>query len=85
MQEIVLVVSLLAILGVAALFLAVLRETAPGEPGWSRPESQGRLRARLVVGAVVLGLVLTVATLVPWPHAVPAGQGVVPVNIRARM
>lgn len=85
MQEAVLVVSLLAILAVAALFVLVIRESGPGEPGWSAPEAAARLRGRILAGAILLGAVISVATLVPWPHAVPTGPHVTPVHVRASL
>lgn len=83
-QETVLIVSLVAIAAVAWAFVRVLRELAPAAaaaPG----DMVARLRTRILQGAVVLGVIVALATLLPWPHAVPAGANVVPVHVRASM
>jgi cytochrome c oxidase subunit 2 len=83
MQEVVLLVSLLAIAAVVAAFGRVLRELAPSEP--MAPEAVTRLRSRILWGSGVVGVAIALATLLPWPHAVPAGPAVVPVRVRASM
>lgn len=83
MQETVLVVSLAAIAAVVVAFVRVLRELAPGEPA---PAGRvDRLRSRILWGSGVVGVAVALATLLPWPHAVPAGPAVVPVHVRASM
>lgn len=83
MQELVLLVSLLAMTAVVVAFGRVLRELAPGEP--APAEAVARLRSRILWGSGVVGVAIALATLLPWPHAVPAGPGVVPVHVRASM
>ncbi len=83
MQETVLVVSLAAIAAVVLAFARILRELAPGEP--PPGEAVARLRARILWGSGVMGVVIAFATLLPWPHAVPSGPAVVPVHVRASM
>jgi cytochrome c oxidase subunit 2 len=85
MQELVLTVSLLAIAAVAGAFLHVLRGLAPQPRGPAGTDGLARLRRRILWGAGVVGVVIAVATLLPWPHAVPAGHGVVPVHARGSM
>ncbi len=84
MQAIVLVLSLSAIAAVAAAFLMVLRGLAP-VAGGGPSDAVGALRSRILRISAVLGVPIAIATLVPWPHAVPAGSQVVPVHVRASM
>jgi len=84
-QELVLAVSLLAIAAVAGAFVGVLRGLEPGPESPLAGDRLARLRQRILWGAGLVGLVIAVATLLPWPHAAPAGQGVVPVHVRASM
>lgn len=85
MQELVLTVSVLAIAAVAGAFLRVLRGLAPQPRAPAEADGLARLRQRILWGAGPVGVVIAVATLLPWPHAVPAGYGVVPVHVRASM
>lgn len=85
MQETVLLVSLLAIAAVAGAFVAVLRALDPAGGPPASGEALGRLRSRILWGSGVVGMAIALATLLPWPHAVPAGPAVVPVHVRASM
>lgn len=85
MQEIVLVLSLAAIAAVVVAFLAVLRRLEPAAAAGGPTDTVDALRRRILWGAVIAGTAIAVATLLPWPHAVPAGPGVVPVHVRASM
>lgn len=79
MQPLVLVVTVLAM---AAVF-AVFAWAALASPRAVDPARAERWRAGTIVALAVGGIVLALATLVPWPHTPQAGppQGIV-VNAR---
>lgn len=67
MQIIVLSISLVLMAFIAAQFLAAARSA----PGSAPPGAEGK-RTMLIMGLVVLGVIVSVASLARWPHAVDA-------------
>jgi cytochrome c oxidase subunit 2 len=78
MQPYVLVISFLLMIVVAAVFWWAVRHSAIEEPGLSG-HVEG-YRGGLFWGLVVLGIVVAVATLRPWPYDVSAADDVVTVT-----
>lgn len=76
MQTLILIVTLLVMMGVLALILRAVRATEGPEPSANAPKT----RSRLIWAMVVLGLVVSVASLREWPHA-QADTDAVVVNI----
>ncbi len=76
MQSTVLVVTLILMVVVACPFVMAVH-AADGEeaPGAVEPR-----RNKLIWGLVAAGIVITLASLREWPHAIAAGEGVVQVN-----
>ena len=76
MQSTILLVTLLAMMGVLALILrAVLATEGPGPS-----ETAPRTRTKLLWAMVVVGVILSTASLRDWPHTSAAGDAMV-VNI----
>lgn len=76
MQPTVLIVTLVLMAVLALAFLLTVRASAgTGEPGDPEPR-----RKVLIWFLVVAGVVITVASLRPWPHAVALGDQVIEVN-----
>ncbi len=76
MQTTILAVTLVLMAVVAFTFWKVAA-AVNAETG---PSNVGSKRSRLFWTLVVLGILVTVASLRPWPHAVAAGGGIVQVN-----
>lgn len=76
MQSAVLFVTLILMIAVALPFVKAVRSTgADGVPDKVEPR-----RNRLIWALVLAGIVITVASLREWPHAIAAGDDVVQVN-----
>ena len=78
-QITVLIVSLLLMAVVAAIFIrAVWSAKARDSAGPSE-----KTRSRLIYGMLLAGVVLTISSLLPWPHAISAESrtGVAPVTV----
>lgn len=72
MQSIVLAVSLGLMASIAAAFAGVIASSQSGSPA-QKPKSAETYRSRLLVGLLVLGGLVTLGSLRPWPHALAAG------------
>lgn len=77
MQITVLTLSLLLMALIAIAFISSVRAAGRGEPV---PHGE-RLRTQLLVGMLVVGIVVSVASLWTWPHAVSAAQASTTVNV----
>jgi len=76
MQFTVLVVTLALMLAVALPFLNAVRAVgADGAPGAVEPR-----RNKLIWALLAAGIVITVASLREWPHAIASGDEVVQIN-----
>ncbi len=76
MQSTVLVITLVLMIAVALPFVKAVRSAgADGAPGNAEPR-----RNKLIWALVAAGVVITVASLREWPHAIAAGDDVVQVN-----
>ncbi|MDH3658659.1 MAG: cytochrome C oxidase subunit I [Alphaproteobacteria bacterium] len=76
MHMLVLVITLLLMAAVAWFFVSAVRQSPEGA-------GSGNLASRrtpLIWGMVIVGLVVSGATLWPYPHAVSAGDDIVTVN-----
>ncbi len=76
MQLTVLVITLVLMAVVSAVFIATIRSTDKS----SELANVDQMRSRLVWGLLVLGAVVTIASLSTWPHAVRSNSDVVTVN-----
>ncbi len=77
MQVTVLALSLLLMALVAVAFVTSIRASGRGEPA---PGGE-RLRTRLILGMLAVGVVVSVASLWKWPHAVSAAAETTMVNV----
>ena len=71
-QLIVLFVSLVLMSVIAAIFIGAVR--AAKDSRAAVPSEA--VRSRLIKGMLLFGVVLTVSSLLPWPHAVGSESGV---------
>ena len=78
-QITVLIVSLVLMAVVAAIFVRAVRGAKAGDPAGPSEKA----RSRLIYGMLMAGVVLTISSLLPWPHAVSAESraGVAPVTV----
>lgn len=76
MQLTILLVTLILMAVTAWLILRNVLAT----DGPSAPQTAGRLRTRLLWGLVIVGVLLTIGSLRPWPHTAAGGDAMV-VNI----
>ena len=76
MQMLVLLVSLVLMAAIALFFLSAVRQSTETAPYGDLV----RQRTPLIWGLTVLGIVVTVASLWSWPHAVSASDDVITVN-----
>ncbi len=77
MQMTVLTLSLLLMALIAVAFVSSVRAAGRGEP----VTGGEKLRMQLIVGLLVIGVVVSVASLWTWPHAVSAAQASMTVNV----
>lgn len=75
MQMTVLAISLVLMAAIAAAFLGAVRASGSGE---ATEGAEGR-RSLLILVMIVVGVVVTVASLRPWPHVAQAGEVAGPV------
>lgn len=78
MQTTILIVTLLVMMGVLALILQAVLATDGPEPSENAPKT----RSKVIWAMVVLGLLVSVASLREWPHA-QAGTDALVVNIES--
>ena len=78
MQSGVLLVSLAGMGIVAWFFVSAIR--ASGSEEQASPRAEGRRRG-LIWGLLLLGVVVTTASLWDWPHDVRADTGAVTINV----
>lgn len=84
MQSVALQITVGLLLVLTAAFIWVLRSSSGAKPLDQVTAPAYRLRAWLFASASVAGLVITIATLAPWPHDARAAEVTRTIQVKAR-
>jgi len=84
MQTLAAQITVFFLIVLVLCFVWVLRRTGLGKPQESMPTSPYRLRNRLFVAAMVGGAVISLTTLLPWPHDAGAASVTRSIDVKAK-
>jgi cytochrome c oxidase subunit II len=84
MQLLALQITALLLLALGACFIWVLNRTQGAVPIGQVNKPAYRLRSRLFLATLILGLVVTFATLTPWPHNAGAAEVTRHIDVKGR-
>ncbi|MBX9648136.1 MAG: hypothetical protein K2X57_13900 [Xanthobacteraceae bacterium] len=80
MQSTILLTTFLLMAAVASIFLVSLSAASAGDGAEKAPKLEG-VRLKFFIAILLLGVVVSVSSLRPWPKAVAAGSDVIHVKV----
>jgi cytochrome c oxidase subunit 2 len=84
MQTLAAQITVFFLIVLVLCFVWVLRRTGLGKPQESMPTSPYRLRNRLFMAVMLGGVVISLTTLLPWPHDAGAAAVTRSIDVKAK-